>query len=77
MSEPKTIVPDEDWVFLYSELSHWIHEYCSLDPIWTIDENGNEVRTEEKEDEFLTIVDEVESMMERVLIKESEVSNEQ
>lgn len=73
MSEkPKTVIPAETWVELYATLSNYILEYSSLDPIWIIDEDGNEVRTEEKQDEFIDIVDQVEAIMEAVLTKESD-----
>jgi hypothetical protein len=62
-SNKPIILPSEIWVELYGTLANYIHEYASLDPIWIIDENGNEVRTEEKQDEFMDIVDEVENIM--------------
>ena len=61
----KIIIPDENWIELYSELSEYILEYASLDPIY--DDEGN--RTEEKQDEFIDIVNSVESIMESVLTK--------
>jgi sensor domain CHASE-containing protein len=67
MSDNRNTISNENWVYLYSELSSWIQEYSSLDPIWIIDEDGNEVRTEEKQDEFIDIVDQVEAIMETVL----------
>ena len=64
-------VTPETWVKLYGELSNFILEYSSLDEIWTIDENGAEVRTEEKQDQFIDIVNTVEDIMRRSgLIKE-------
>ena len=74
MSKP--IIKDEDWVYLYSKLADYILEYSSLDPIWIIDSNGNEVMTEEKQDQFLDIADSVEEMMRIVLTKESEANDE-
>ena len=69
----KIIIPTEKWVELYGELSSYILEYSSLDEIWTIDENGAEVRTEEKQDQFIDIVDAVEDIMRRSgLVKEGE-----
>ena len=65
------IIPAEKWVELYSELSEYILEYASLDPIY--DDEGN--RTEEKQDEFIDIVNSVESIMESVLTKEGEISD--
>jgi hypothetical protein len=72
MSDNRNIISSENWVELYATLSNYILEYSSLDPIWIIDEDGNEVRTEEKQDEFIDIVDQVEAIMETVLIKEGE-----
>ena len=72
MSDNRNIISSENWVELYATLSNYILEYSSLDPIWIIDEDGNEVRTEEKQDEFIDIVDQVEAIMEAVLIKESD-----
>ena len=66
------IIPAEKWVELYSELSEYILEYASLDPIY--DDEGN--RTEEKQDEFIDIVNSVESIMESVLTKEGEISGD-
>ena len=69
----KIIIPTEKWVELYGELSNFILEYSSLDEIWTIDENGAEVRTEEKQDQFIDIVDAVEGIMRRSgFVKEGE-----
>jgi len=59
------------WIHLYSELSNFVLEYSSLDPVWTEDENGDEVMTEDKQDEFCYIVDNVEQIMSRCgLVKE-------
>jgi len=74
MSKP--IIKDEDWAYLYSQLADYILEYSSLDPVCTIDENGTEVYTEEKQDQFLDIADSVEEIMRKVLIRESEVNDE-
>ena len=61
----KIIIPAEKWVELYSELSEYVLQYASLDPIY--DDQGN--RTEEKQNEFINIVDDVEIIMESVLTK--------
>ena len=59
------------WIHLYSELSNFVLEYSSLDPVWTEDENGDEVMTEDKQDEFCYIADNVEQIMSRCgLVKE-------
>ena len=63
MSDNRNIISNENWVYLYSEISNWILENKSLDPIWTTDKDGNEVRTKEKQDEYLDIADEVEAIM--------------
>jgi len=56
---------------MYSEIADFVLEYSSLDPIWIEDENGDEVMTEEKQEEFLYISDEIESIMRRNgLVKE-------
>ena len=72
----KAIIKDENWVYLYSKLADYILEYSSLDPIWIINSNEDEVMTEEKQDQFLDIADSVEEIMRKVLIKESEVNDE-
>ena len=70
----KTIIPTETWINLYAELSDFILEYSSLDEIWTTDESGAEVRTEEKQDQFIDIANTVEVIMrESGLIREEEV----
>ena len=48
----KIILPTENWVELYATLSNYILEYSSLDQIWILDKDGNEVRTEDKQNEF-------------------------
>ena len=59
------------WINMYSEIADYVLEYSSLDPIWIEDENGDEVMTEEKQEEFLYISDEIESIMRRNgLVKE-------
>tara|TARA_R100000329_G_scaffold56551_1_gene51287 strand:+ start:769 stop:1008 length:240 start_codon:yes stop_codon:yes gene_type:complete len=69
--KPKTVIPAETWVELYATLSNYVLvEYSSLDPVWTQDENGGEVYTEENQEEFLEIANEVEYIMGQVgLIK--------
>lgn len=64
-------IKTETWVDLYRELSDFILEYSSLDDVTTIDENGTEVYTEEKQNEFMYIASTVEDIMRRSgLIKE-------
>ena len=64
--KPKTVIPSETWVELYATLSSYILEYSSLDPIWIVDEDGTEVRTEEKQDEFIDIANEVENILSEI-----------
>ena len=65
----KLVLEPSAWIYLYSELSNYIQEYSSLDPIWTTDSNGDEIRTEEKQDEFINIADTVEAIMRTFLNK--------
>jgi L-fucose isomerase-like protein len=71
--KPKTVIPTETWVELYATLSSYILEYSSLDPIWIIDEDGNEVRTEEKQNEFINIANEVENILHDSGLRKGEV----
>ena len=57
----KIIVPDEKWVELYSELSGYIEGKCYPNR-QTHNEDGE--RTEESEEDFIDIVNSVESIME-------------
>ncbi|BAQ90387.1 hypothetical protein [uncultured Mediterranean phage uvMED] len=67
MNEVKT----ETWVQLYSELAAYILHYSSIDPIYTTDKDGNETIREEKQEQYLDLVDVVESIMgESGLIKQ-------
>ena len=59
MSNTKTILTAPQWVQLYTELSEYILERASLDPIY--DDDGN--RTPEKQEEFIEIADDVEAIM--------------
>jgi hypothetical protein len=67
----KIIVPDEKWVELYSELSGYIEGKCYPNR-QTHNEDGE--RTEESEEDFIDIVNSVESIMESVLTKEGDLS---
>jgi len=73
MSNPR--LNNETWQYLSTEIADYILEYSSLDSIWQRDNEGNEmpVRTEEKQEEFLDIVDTVEAIMRNVLVKQGEV----
>jgi len=50
---------------LYSELATLVLERSSIDPIWQVDDNGNESMTEDKQDEFVDICNEVEDILSR------------
>jgi len=67
----KPVLDPSTWCYLYSELSNYVQEYSSLDPIWETDSEGNEVavRTDEKQDEFMDIADTVETIMRTFLTK--------
>lgn len=66
-----TVLTPERWIYLYSEIATYVLEYSSLDSIWTNDATGNEMMTEEKQDEYVEIVDVVEAIMiESGLVKE-------
>ena len=73
MSDNRNIISSENWVELYATLSNYILEYSSLDPIWIIDEDGNEVRTEEKQNEFINIANEVENILHDSGLRKGEV----
>jgi len=56
-------LPSEKYVELYCELSMFCLEYSSLDNVWTKDNNGDAVLTEEKQNEFNDIVDNIETIL--------------
>tara|TARA_R100001460_G_scaffold66907_1_gene107209 strand:+ start:300 stop:569 length:270 start_codon:yes stop_codon:yes gene_type:complete len=62
-TKEKITLPTETWVELYGVLSNYVLEYSSLDPITKIEPNGDEVYTEEKQDEYNDIVDDVEDIL--------------
>ena len=70
MSKNKITIPTEKWVELYGVLSSYVLEYSSLDPITKIEPNGDEVYTEEKQDEYNSIVGDVEDILKTFFIKE-------
>lgn len=59
MSNTKTILPAQQWVELYTELSEYILERSSLDPIY----NNEGSLTPESQEEFIEIADDVEAIM--------------
>ena len=68
--EDKITITTEKWVELYGVLSNYVLEYSSLDPITKIEPNGDEVYTEEKQDEYNSIVGDVEDILKTFFIKE-------
>ena len=70
MNINKIKVSPQTWIELYSELSQYVLEYSSLDPIFEEDENGDERMTEIKQDEFCDIVGCVEEILSLHFIKE-------
>jgi hypothetical protein len=59
----KITLPTETWVELYGVLSNYVLEYSSLDPITKTEPNGDEVYTDEKQDEYNYIVADVEDIL--------------
>ena len=66
----KIKLPSETWIQLYGELSEYVLEYSSLEPIFEEDENGDERMTEIKQDEFCDVVGCVEEILSLHFIKE-------
>jgi len=64
MSINKPIILDaHTYIHMYTEFATLVLEYSSLDSIWITDENGDERMTEEKQDEFCHLCDQVENLM--------------
>jgi len=68
--QEKISLPTEKWVELYGILASYILEYSSLDPTTEIKPNGDEVYTEEKQDEYNGIVEDVEDILKSFFEKE-------
>ena len=66
----KVLIPAETWLELYVTLSNYILEYSALDPVWTEDENGGEVYTEDAQNKFIDIANDVEDIINGFLTKE-------
>jgi len=49
----KIKIPSETWVELYSELAGVMVEYSALDAVTTINDQGDEVYTEEAQEKFI------------------------
>ena len=68
--QDKITIPSETWIELYSTLSNHILEYSALDSVWTEDENGGEVYTEDAQNKFMDISEQVEDILSGFFIKE-------
>ena len=66
----KITVPTETWLELHVTLSNHILEYSALDPVWTENENGEEVYTEDAQNKFIDIANDVEDIISGFLTKE-------
>ena len=66
----KITVPAETWAELHVTLSSYILEYSALDPIWTEDENGGEVYTEDAQNKFMDTYEQVEDILSLFFNKE-------
>ena len=69
----KIKIPTPIWVQLYSELASYTEEYGSIDN--RFDDDGN--RLEEYEDEFCTITDNVEGIMEKFFEKSDDTNDKE
>lgn len=58
----KYYLTPETYIQLTADLADFMLEYSSLDPVTETDENGDERYTDEKQDEFCAILDQVESL---------------
>mgnify|MGYP001203094295 FL=1 len=61
--DKKIIIPREVYIPLYGTLSEYVLVKSSLDPIFEEDENGNETIREEKQDEYIDIVNDIENIL--------------
>ena len=59
----KIKIPSEIWVELYSEIAGAIVEYSALDAVTTINDQGDEVYTEEAQDKFIHCSEIVEEIL--------------
>ena len=69
----KIKLPTPIWVQLYGEISSYVEEYGSIDN--RFDDDGN--RLEEYEDEFCTITDNVEGIMEQFFEKSDDTNDKE
>ncbi|BAQ86997.1 hypothetical protein [uncultured Mediterranean phage uvMED] len=72
----KVTIPSEDWVAMYVEISDYILEYASLDPIYMEAENGDEILTPEKLNQFNVITHAIENIMSTYLTKGDITNND-
>ena len=70
MSKIKISTPD--WIQLYTILADFTLNHSSRGCVTEIDENGDERYTEEKQEEFCYLVDEIETILEMFFEKEEE-----
>ena len=61
--DKKIVIPRGEYIALYGALSAYVLVHSSLDPIYEEDENGNETIREEKQDEYIDIVNDIESIL--------------
>jgi hypothetical protein len=66
----EVVIPAKTWLELYVTLSNYILEYSALDSVWTEDENGGEVYTEDAQNKFMDISEQVEDILSGFFIKE-------
>tara|TARA_R100000995_G_C3471196_1_gene118424 strand:+ start:635 stop:844 length:210 start_codon:yes stop_codon:yes gene_type:complete len=67
----KIKIDSETWVELYSELAGVMVEYSALDAVTTINEQGDEVYTEEAHEKFIHCSEIFEDLLGHYFIKES------
>ena len=69
----KIKIPADVWVSLYADISiKWLEELYRLndyEDVWRLDENGDEVFTNEGQETYNNIVDEVEETLSNHLSK--------
>ena len=61
--DKKIVIPRGEYIALYGTLSEYVLVKSSTDPIFEEDENGNETIREEKQDEYIDIVNDIEDML--------------
>tara|TARA_R100000808_G_scaffold24356_1_gene55936 strand:- start:15531 stop:15740 length:210 start_codon:yes stop_codon:yes gene_type:complete len=66
----KIKIPSETWVELYSHLADQMVEYSALDAVTTINDQGDEVYTEQAQENFIHCSEIVEDVLGQYFIKE-------